>query len=218
MPHHVFDDGEAELQHVDGNGASPTASTSKVTLDPEELVPPVFHRKKQKQQQNSSSSSKGKGSIDTKSVTGATPAMNGASPASASASPKHVNGNGHGQTRNGSGSQKRVKTFHDDDEEEDDDDDTDGEGTRKLARVTTLAGESKKQARQRQKAERHARAEFLLKSSRMHLPVWHAKDAILREIEQRDTVVVLGETGSGKTTRACSIQFCWSAPLMKAPS
>lgn len=37
--------------------------------------------------------------------------------------------------------------------------------------------------------------------ARTKLPIWIAKDAIADSVAQNDTVVVLGETGSGKTTR-----------------
>ena len=92
---------------------------------------------------------------------------------------------------------KRVKTFYDDaDDSEDSSDDA-----KEVATSTQNNGshgiESKKQARKRQQADK---AEHLL-NARRGLPVWHAQEAILKEIEARDTVVVLGETGSGKTTR-----------------
>lgn len=37
--------------------------------------------------------------------------------------------------------------------------------------------------------------------SRAKLPIWIARDAIVDAVKQNDTVVVLGETGSGKTTQ-----------------
>jgi HrpA-like RNA helicase len=94
---------------------------------------------------------------------------------------------------------KKVRTFYDNDG----DDDDDAEEVASLGPALQISGgvaESKKQARQRQQKERQNRAEHLL-NDRMKLPVWFAKDAILQEIDQLDTVVVLGETGSGKTTR-----------------
>ncbi|BGP20309.1 Salivary acidic proline-rich phosphoprotein 1/2 [Rhodosporidiobolus nylandii] len=40
-----------------------------------------------------------------------------------------------------------------------------------------------------------------LLQGRMELPVYQGKDEILKGIEENDTVIVLGETGSGKTTQ-----------------
>lgn len=98
---------------------------------------------------------------------------------------------------------KRVKTFYDDDEdaqEEDDQGHTRAERKSLIAPVNGSAVESKKQQRKKLQAERREKAEHLL-NTRKQLPVWYAKEAFLKEIEARDTVVVLGETGSGKTTR-----------------
>ncbi|GAA5869404.1 hypothetical protein JCM1840_005461 [Sporobolomyces johnsonii] len=40
-----------------------------------------------------------------------------------------------------------------------------------------------------------------LESGRKELPVWEGRDEILKAVQENDTVVVLGETGSGKTTQ-----------------
>ncbi|EJD50794.1 P-loop containing nucleoside triphosphate hydrolase protein [Auricularia subglabra TFB-10046 SS5] len=40
-----------------------------------------------------------------------------------------------------------------------------------------------------------------LLDQRKQLPIWSGKDALVREIKDNDTVVILGETGSGKTTQ-----------------
>ncbi|SCZ98073.1 BZ3500_MvSof-1268-A1-R1_Chr3-3g06556 [Microbotryum saponariae] len=40
-----------------------------------------------------------------------------------------------------------------------------------------------------------------LEKGRMELPIWQGKRSILKSLEQNDTVVILGETGSGKTTQ-----------------
>jgi len=40
--------------------------------------------------------------------------------------------------------------------------------------------------------------------SRQKLPIWSGKDAIVDAVKNNDTVVILGETGSGKTTRECT--------------
>ncbi|KAG8859318.1 putative ATP-dependent RNA helicase dhr2 [Tulasnella sp. 330] len=50
---------------------------------------------------------------------------------------------------------------------------------------------------------------------RRFLPIWPAKDALLREIRENDTVVILGETGSGKTTQIP--QFIYEAGLCQDP-
>lgn len=40
-----------------------------------------------------------------------------------------------------------------------------------------------------------------IQQSRKSLPIWSGKEAIVDAVRNNDTVVVLGETGSGKTTR-----------------
>ncbi|KDE06313.1 hypothetical protein MVLG_03352 [Microbotryum lychnidis-dioicae p1A1 Lamole] len=40
-----------------------------------------------------------------------------------------------------------------------------------------------------------------LEKGRMELPIWQGKRSILKSLEENDTVVILGETGSGKTTQ-----------------
>jgi HrpA-like RNA helicase len=93
---------------------------------------------------------------------------------------------------------KRVRTFYAEDEDASDDEATTSLG--KGRGIQALPGESKKQARKRIQSERKDKADHLL-ASRQKLPVYFAKDAILKEIEALDTVIILGETGSGKTTR-----------------
>ena len=46
-------------------------------------------------------------------------------------------------------------------------------------------------------------------SSRKNLPIWGGKEAIVKAVKENDTIILLGETGSGKTTREfvrCCIQ------------
>ncbi|KAG9015173.1 putative ATP-dependent RNA helicase dhr2 [Tulasnella sp. JGI-2019a] len=50
---------------------------------------------------------------------------------------------------------------------------------------------------------------------RRSLPIWSAKEALLHEIRENDTVVILGETGSGKTTQIP--QFIYEAGLCQDP-
>jgi signal recognition particle GTPase len=40
-----------------------------------------------------------------------------------------------------------------------------------------------------------------LEEERRQLPTWSAKDALIQQIREHATVVVVGETGSGKTTQ-----------------
>lgn len=51
--------------------------------------------------------------------------------------------------------------------------------------------------------------------ARMRLPIWIARDAIADAVKQHDTVVILGETGSGKTTQIP--QFLYEGGLATAP-
>jgi HrpA-like RNA helicase len=95
---------------------------------------------------------------------------------------------------------KRVATFYDQEDNASDGEEASPPG--KARGLDVRAGESKKQARKRQQADRKDKAEHLL-TARQKLPVYAVRDAILKEIEERDTVVILGETGSGKTTREC---------------
>ena len=81
-----------------------------------------------------------------------------------------------------------------------DDDDSDSDPDRDTAVLTNGHAPRPSGKSQADQAQRRAKAAHLL-DSRQKLPVWHAKEAILKEIEQLDTVIVLGETGSGKTTR-----------------
>lgn len=37
--------------------------------------------------------------------------------------------------------------------------------------------------------------------ARKALPIWAGRDAIVQAVRDNDTVIILGETGSGKTTR-----------------
>lgn len=99
---------------------------------------------------------------------------------------------------------KRISNFYDDEDQLSEGDEAASPG--KARAIETRPGESKKQARKRLQADRKEKAQHLL-SVREKLPVYAVKDAILKEIEERDTVVILGETGSGKTTREWSPLF-----------
>lgn len=40
-----------------------------------------------------------------------------------------------------------------------------------------------------------------IQKERKQLPIYQAKDILLEQIEKHDTLVIVGETGSGKTTQ-----------------
>lgn len=94
---------------------------------------------------------------------------------------------------------RRVATFYADEDQMSEGEEAGTHG--KSRAIETRPGESQKQARKRLQTEQKDKAMHLL-AAREKLPVYAVKDAILKEIEARDTVVILGETGSGKTTRA----------------
>ncbi|PWZ02597.1 P-loop containing nucleoside triphosphate hydrolase protein [Testicularia cyperi] len=52
-----------------------------------------------------------------------------------------------------------------------------------------------------------------ISESRRQLPIWSGKDAIVEAVQKNDTVVILGETGSGKTTQIP--QFLFEAGLAR---
>lgn len=94
---------------------------------------------------------------------------------------------------------KRIKTFYTDANGKVDEDEEDEAGAARNA-LQLLAGESKKQARKRIQAERRVKSAALL-DARRQLPVFYSAEHVLKEVEENDTVIVLAETGSGKTTR-----------------
>ena len=52
--------------------------------------------------------------------------------------------------------------------------------------------------------EHDPRMQRELKRLRARLPVYAHRSALLAEVERRDAVVVVGETGSGKSTQICA--------------
>ena len=56
--------------------------------------------------------------------------------------------------------------------------------------------------------ERRTRASKLLKE-RKQLPVYEARKSIVKTIKKYDTVVIVGETGSGKTTQIRKLLFIY---------
>ncbi len=49
-----------------------------------------------------------------------------------------------------------------------------------------------------------ANVDPLILQARMRLPIWAGRQAIVQAVREHDTIVLLGETGSGKTTREFS--------------
>ncbi|GAA6059902.1 hypothetical protein JCM10212_005285 [Sporobolomyces blumeae] len=91
----------------------------------------------------------------------------------------------------------RLVGFHESDEE---DEDEDARRTQSRDVSTTASGKKRvvlsNEEKKRLRLEAHR-----LEAGRKELPVWEGKDEILKAVEENDTVVVLGETGSGKTTQ-----------------
>ncbi|KAG8927600.1 putative ATP-dependent RNA helicase dhr2 [Tulasnella sp. 418] len=77
---------------------------------------------------------------------------------------------------------KKLKANHDD-------------ITKDNAPVLTPAKSSEKH-----KSKRESKSQSLLEQRR-GLPIWSAKNSLIREIGENEVVVILGETGSGKTTQ-----------------
>ncbi|GAA99231.1 hypothetical protein E5Q_05925 [Mixia osmundae IAM 14324] len=97
--------------------------------------------------------------------------------------------NGHGTTHTQSPDRrasKRVRYFHEEDEHE----------KEQIGDLANGAATNGKQS----KHKRALRAADLL-SSRKLLPIWQGREGICQQILNNDTVVILGETGSGKTTQ-----------------
>ena len=42
---------------------------------------------------------------------------------------------------------------------------------------------------------------------RKNLPVWHQKEDFLQVLKKHQVIILVGETGSGKTTQVCSLFF-----------
>src|SRR4051794_30933968 len=47
----------------------------------------------------------------------------------------------------------------------------------------------------------HTHSASDLLRERRDLPIYHSRDAIIRQIQQYDTLILMGETGSGKSTQ-----------------
>ncbi|GAA5907222.1 uncharacterized protein JCM6883_006182 [Sporobolomyces salmoneus] len=109
-----------------------------------------------------------------------------------------VNGNGSGAT--GSNKKPRLVGFTESDEE-----DAKSTGDKDsllhlggLARTGT--GQKRQLMTNEQRKKLKEEVQRLL-PGRKELPVWEGKEEILKQVQENDTVVVLGETGSGKTTQ-----------------
>jgi HrpA-like RNA helicase len=49
--------------------------------------------------------------------------------------------------------------------------------------------------------KRKAQDRITLLAERKQLPIWSGRKALVKAVQENDTLIVLGETGSGKTTR-----------------
>ena len=45
---------------------------------------------------------------------------------------------------------------------------------------------------------------------RKNLPVWHQKEEFLQVLKKNQVIILVGETGSGKTTQVCSLFFSFA--------
>lgn len=120
-----------------------------------------------------------------------TPAADGTDAATAPTSKKKKR-----KLSNGAATVNGVVTlaYSSDEEDEGVSQQQNGAGTR--ARPSTQQGPRKN------KADLLARRHELLQQ-RQDLPVYACRERLVEEIRKHDTVVILGATGSGKTTRAC---------------
>ncbi|VAI83747.1 unnamed protein product [Triticum turgidum subsp. durum] len=54
-----------------------------------------------------------------------------------------------------------------------------------------------------QKQQHNARRKQLIRQQRKSLPIASVEKRLVDEVRKNDTLIVVGETGSGKTTRKC---------------
>jgi len=50
---------------------------------------------------------------------------------------------------------------------------------------------------------------FEILEKRKTLPVWHQKEEFLQVLKDNQTLILVGETGSGKTTQVCFVQLIY---------
>jgi len=50
---------------------------------------------------------------------------------------------------------------------------------------------------------------FEILEKRKTLPVWHQKEEFLHALKDNQTLILVGETGSGKTTQVCFVQLIY---------
>lgn len=57
-----------------------------------------------------------------------------------------------------------------------------------------------------------------LLAERKRLPIWSGRKALVKSVQENDTLIVLGETGSGKTTRESNPHRELHASLLIPPT
>lgn len=74
---------------------------------------------------------------------------------------------------------------------------------REVRTATATLGSSMARAGPRGGRQSSAEERALIDSSRTQLPIYKCRDELLRLVSENDVLVVVGETGSGKTTQLC---------------
>lgn len=79
-----------------------------------------------------------------------------------------------------------------------------GKGDPKRGNISNANGGPTQLSPQKQKQQQRREKAKQLERARMELPVASGRDGILQALAENETIVILGETGSGKTTRVFS--------------
>lgn len=82
-----------------------------------------------------------------------------------------------------------------------------------LAKPSQTKTQHQPQQHQLQQKGKHNRGPEALLRHRRQLPIWPYQDALRRALRERDILVMLGETGSGKSTQL--VQFLLNEPWMQ---
>lgn len=56
----------------------------------------------------------------------------------------------------------------------------------------------------------HSQRYLEILKKRKTLPVWHQKEEFLQALKANQTLILVGETGSGKTTQVSLLRISWS--------